>query len=46
MSSYDTFINNNDKEKLEIAKRRLLAAYIISDDVVEKESLIKKVIKR
>ncbi len=38
-------IHANDKEKLEQAKERVLNAYEISDERVERESLIKKIIE-
>ena len=38
-------IHANDKEKLEQAKERVLNAYEISDEIVEKTELIKRVIK-
>lgn len=38
-------IHANDKEKLELAKNRLLSAYEISSQPVSKEPVIKKIIK-
>ena len=37
-------IHSNDKEKLELAKERLLNAYVISEEPIKKEPVIKDVI--
>ena len=39
------FIHANDREKLDIAKQRFLQAYEITEDPVQKEPVIKKVLK-
>jgi len=39
------FIHANDKDKLELAKKRLLDAYVISNEPVEKQPVIKNVIQ-
>ena len=38
-------IHANDKEKLELAKKRLLESYVISNEPVEKQPVIKNVIQ-
>ncbi len=39
------YIHSNDKEKLEAAKKRLLEAYVITETYVEKQPVIKNIIK-
>ena len=39
------FIHGNDMEKIKEAKKRLLDAYVLSDEKVEKMSIIKEIIQ-